>query len=212
LSASKIEEKAAAFRNIEKQSVNLAKQNRLLKAQISNIKYETQQLRAEVNFLKINGQEQKRSRSIASVRPMLDVSNDLVKQDTYRWSARKQAQIAMSEFQSGNYEKSAQFFTYHMKANPNSQHITDSFLYQLGVSSYKSGTHFDWAVSSLDELINRFPESKYFRKAKLWKALSLKKQNKNQEFFAAVEEFRLKYRNTAEWNLLKDHYYEIRTK
>ena len=162
---SKIESKARVMRNIEKQSINLAKENRLLKATISNLDYEIQQLKAENKFLKIKKTEAPRSRSIASVRPMLDVSEDLVKQETYKWSPKKLAQIGMSEFQNANYEKASQFLFHHLRDNPRSAFVTDSFLYQLGVSSYKSGVHYDWAISSLDKLITRFPDSEYFRKA-----------------------------------------------
>ena len=67
-------------------------------------------------------------------------------------------------------------------------------------------------MSILKELIDKFPTSKYFRSAKLWRGLSFHKLGKDEEFFKVVDEFRLKYRNTSEWEILRDHYDEIRRK
>jgi TolA-binding protein len=211
--AARIEHKAGQIRGFEKNALNLAKENRLLKTRISNLEYEIQVVKAENNFLKIKeAKANKKSRGIASLSPALNVKNDLVKQKTFKWKPSQMLSIGLAEFKAGNYEKSAQFLANYEALNPNSQAIDDKFLYTLGVSAFNSGKHYDWAEKYLKTLIDKFPTSQYFRGAKLWRGLSFHKLGKDEEFFRVVDEFRLKYRNTNEWGILRDHYDEIRRK
>ena len=58
----------------------------------------------------------------------------------------------------------------------------------------------------------KYPTSSYYRSAKLWVALTHMKLGDKQKFFATVEEFRKKYRNTNEWKILSAYYEKIEEK
>jgi outer membrane protein assembly factor BamD (BamD/ComL family) len=90
--------------------------------------------------------------------------------------------------------------------------MDDSVLFQSGVASYESDKYHDWAIEHLDRLTKEYPNSNYFRGAKLWSALTKLKVGMKKDFFATVEEFRLKYRNTTEWKILSVHYEKIASK
>jgi outer membrane protein assembly factor BamD (BamD/ComL family) len=196
----------------EKVSLYLSKENRELKAQVSQVKNELQVLKSESNYLKSQLDKYegktKRARSLASV-PDWKKNNDLVQYSVYKWSPEQMLSMAEKEFKTKNYEKSAQFFQEFSDQYPKNTHVNDKFLFKAGVAAFESGNHHDWTLKHLDKLVKNYPTSKLYRGAKLWMALTHLKMGDEQKFFNTVEEFRKKYRNTDEWSILSHHYENI---
>jgi tetratricopeptide (TPR) repeat protein len=152
-------------------------------------------------------------RSIASIKPLpLELKTDLVEYKTYKWSADDMVKIADKEFKAKNFEKAAQFYTSLLNYYPDFKHLDDEFYFKAGISSYESGTHHDWTIKHFSVLMAKWPTSQYYRSAKLWVALTHMKMGEKQKFFATVEEFRKKYRNTNEWKILSSYYEKIEEK
>ena len=195
---------AQEFASMKKTSLLLAKENRILKKEVTTLKFQVNELKNKNEFLTLSN-ENKTNRSIASVIPV-SPDNDLVEFHVYRWSPQQLFSSGRKSFTDGDFEKSAQYFKTLVFQFPRHQLITDEVFYKLGVSSFESGKHYEWAQDSFEKIIDSYPHSNYFRSAKLWRALiSLKKGNK-KSFFLTVEEFRKKYRNTEEWKLISRHY------
>jgi tetratricopeptide (TPR) repeat protein len=198
--------------HFEKKSIELAKENRLLKAEISNLKYEISQLESKNRYLtasregKFEGQGSS-SRSIASI-PKKS-TNELVAYEVYKWAPEKLLAIGEKELHFKNYEKSAQFYAELIERFPQHQLVTDRVLFGAGVASFETGKRFDKAEEYLARLVKEYPKSEFYRGAKLWMALAQYNQGENEKFFATVEEFRLKYRNTEEWKILSRYYEDI---
>lgn len=153
------------------------------------------------------------SRSIASVKPMaLEVKKDMVEYKTYKWSADDMVKIADKEFKAKNFEKAAQFYTSLVTYYPDFKHLNDEFYFKAGISAYESGEHHEWTLKHFSVLMEKWPTSQYYRSAKLWVALTHMKMGEKQKFFATVEEFRKKYRNTNEWKILSSYYENIEEK
>lgn len=153
------------------------------------------------------------SRSVASVAPVaLDVKKDLVEYKTYKWSADDMMTMADKEFKEKNFEKAAQFYTSLVNYYPGYKHLDDEFYFKAGISSYESGEHHEWTLKHFSVLMEKWPTSQYFRSAKLWVALTHMKMGDKKKFFATVEEFRKKYRNTNEWTILSSYYEKIEEK
>ena len=115
----------------------------------------------------------------------------------------------MEYFSNKNFDKAAQFYSALLKHYPKYSAVDDIVLFQAGMSSYEAGADYSEGVSHFSNLVSRYPSSKFYRGAKLWMALSHLKMGKQDMFFATVEEFRKKYRNTPEWRILSDKYEEI---
>ena len=197
-------DKAAQLNNYKRVSLHLAKENRLLKEENTSLKFAVNELKNKNEFLSLSN-ENKINRSIASVIPV-DTENDLVEFHVYRWTADQLVSTGMDAFEHKEFEKASQFFKTLVFQYPRHQNITDEIFYKLGISSYESGKYISWAESSFVRIVDHYPQSAYFRSAKLWRGLiNLKKGNKKQ-FFLTVEEFRKKYRNTEEWKLISRHY------
>ncbi|MCB9062807.1 MAG: outer membrane protein assembly factor BamD [Halobacteriovoraceae bacterium] len=207
-----IEQKAETINRYEIVALNLAKENRELKAEINQLKYEIQTLKAQSGFQKIQLEKFKKSesnlRNLASV-PKLDPKNDLVKFGTYVWNEEELLVLAKSEMLKKNYPKAAQLYYTFIHQYPKSKSIDDELYFQAGISAYEAGNYNQWTVMAMDTIINKYPNSKYYRGAKLWKGLAQLKMGKDKDFFKVVEEFRKKYRNTSEWKILSLHYEEI---
>ncbi len=206
----KIEAKSARINKFEVVALNLSKENRQLKAHISQLKFEIKKLESEKNYLKMQmmRSKKKKKREVASIRS-IDPKKDLVKYETYQWTPAQVISIAHREFEQKNYEKSAQFFhTFYMKF-PGHKKVDDQFLFEAGLAAYESGDHHEWALDYLSTLTKKYPSSQYYRGAKLWMALTYLQLDKKDMFFETVEEFRKKYRNTEEWKVLSQHYEEI---
>ncbi|MCO4792872.1 MAG: hypothetical protein KC493_04115 [Bacteriovoracaceae bacterium] len=205
-----VENKAKRINNYERVSLTLSKENRKLQADISRLEFEIQSLKSRNSYLELKLEEKKKktNRTIASVGPSMP-SNNLVKFDVYKWTPEQMLSTAEKEFERKNFEKSAQFF-HSMALNfRGSKLIDDKFYFQAGVAAYESGKHDKWTIYHMEKLVKNYPTSKFYRGAKLWMAMTHLKQGHKGKFFTTVEEFRRKYKNTKEWDILKGHYEEI---
>lgn len=214
----RMENKAKVINQYEQKSLELAKLNREYLSKITDLEYEVQTLKSKNKFLQIQlDKYQKKdknvSRSIASVvAPTMNLKNDLVKNHVYKWSATQLLAIGEKELVRKNYEKSAQFFHTYMAMEKEHKTISDDILFQSGLAAYESGKYYKWSTKYLKRLISEYPTSKYFRGAKLWHALASFKLGDTETFYSTVEEFRKKYKNTPEWEILRGHYEEITLK
>lgn len=154
-------------------------------------------------------------RSIASIAPSsepVDAKKDYVEFKTYKWHADDLMKIADKEFKDKSYEKAAQFYTSLINNYPTNKSINDEFYFKAGIAAFESGDHHDWTLSHFEALMTKYPTSQYFRSAKLWIALTHMKLGDKKKFYATVEEFRKKYRNTNEWKILSSYYEKIEEK
>lgn len=226
-----VEHKAALINRYEMVSLKLAKENRELHADIKRLEFEIEKLKQEKSFYETKtGQasghhevavhdttvhEGAHGRSIASVAPTNltnDIKKDYVEFKTYKWRADDLLKIADKEFKEKNFEKAAQFYTSLLNNYPTNKNISDEFYFKAGIASYESGLHHEWTISHFEALMSKYPTSQYFRSAKLWVALTHMKLGEKKKFFATVEEFRKKYRNTSEWKILSSYYEKIEEK
>jgi TolA-binding protein len=197
----------------EKKSLELARDNRQLLAQVSDLKYQLSELQAKNKFLSAQmGQPatQKNTtaeRSIASV-PTIN-KDDLVNFEVYKWTPDKLLAIGEKELHYKNYEKSAQFYNELIDRYPKHKLVSDRVLFGAGVAAFETGKRYDWSEKHLQRLVKNYPKSDFYRGAKLWLALAQYNQGEHQKFLATVEEFRLKYRNTEEWKILSRYYEDI---
>ena len=205
-----LEAKAKSINNYEKVALHLSKENRVLQTKISSLEFELQSLKSRNQFLELKLGEKKKQqkREIASIVPRLPKKN-LVKNDVYHWSADQLMATAQKEFGKKNYEKSAQFYHAISLNYQDSNIVNDRYHFEAGIAAFESNKHDDWTMYHLGSLINKFPSSKFYRGAKLWMAMTNLRQGNHKEFFNTVEEFRKKYKNTKEWDILKGHYETI---
>ncbi len=206
----KVESKAKRINKYEKVALHLSKENRDLKSQINALEYQIQQLKSKVSYLKLKIKEGKGgSRKIASIdyRPVF--KDDMVKFSTYRWSAKQLKSVADSAFKNKEYKKSAQYYYSLIKHYPHDKSIQDELLFKAGLAAYESKEYYDQTIELLSKIVSDYPTSRYYRGAKLWLSLAKLKKGDKDFFFKTVEEFRKKYRNTAEWKIISRHYYEI---
>jgi tetratricopeptide (TPR) repeat protein len=220
----KIEEKAALINHYEQVSLKLARENRELQADVKRLEFEVEKLKQEKSYNetksggpkietaehKVHETEATQGRSIASVAPA--AAKDLVEFKIYKWHADDLLKIADKEFKDKNYEKAAQFYTSMVNNYPTNKSLTDEFYFKAGIAAYESGTHHEWTLSHFETLMTKYPTSQYFRSAKLWVALTHMKLGDKKKFYATVEEFRKKYRNTNEWKILSSYYEKIEEK
>lgn len=230
----KIEHKAILINKYENVALKLAKENRELHSEVKRLEFEIQKLKQQTGFKSVasttahgekhgdshatasasHGETKAApSRSVASVKPVdLVVKKDLVEFKTYKWSADDMMKMADKEFKDKNFEKAAQFYTSLVNYYPEFKHLDDEFYFKAGISSYESGEHHEWTLKHFSVLMDKWPTSQYFRSAKLWVALTHMKMGDKKKFFATVEEFRKKYRNTNEWTILSSYYEKIEEK
>ncbi len=210
----RIESKAVVTNAYEKSALVLSHENRLLKIKVSDLQYKIQELESRNNFLTIK-MDQKKGRKIASVETMTidgKGEKDYVQYEVYQWSPEKLLAIGDKEFQYNNFEKSAQYLNELIKRYPAHAKVNDRVLFEAGIAAYESKKYYKWADEHLGKLVKDYPKSKFYRGAKLWKALARLKQGDEKFFYETVEEFRLKYRNTEEWKILSKHYEEFTTR
>ena len=223
----KIEHKAILINKYEIVALKLAKQNRELHSEVRRLEFEIQKLKQTSRFNTLTateGHEKSHndsqveskvsaSRAIASVNPVeFKVKKDLVEFKTYKWSAADMLKIADKEFKDKKFEKAAQYYTSLINYYPNFKQLDDEFYFKAGISAYESGEHHDWTLKHFSVLMDKWPTSQYFRSAKLWVGLTHMKMGDKKKFFATVEEFRKKYRNTSEWSILSSYYEKIEEK
>ena len=228
----KIEKKAALINHYEKVSLKLESKNRELITEIHNLKAEIDKLKQK-NLSALSSQHEKKevdktedphhheadnhhldqNRKIASVSPAevnKDEKKDFVEFETYKWKAVDLMKIADTEFKDKHYDKAAQFYTSVLNNYPNDKNITDKFYFKGGIASFESGIHNDWSLQHFGALMTKYPTSQYFRSSKLWVALTHMKMGDKKIFYETVEEFRKKYRNTHEWQVLSTYYENIK--
>lgn len=215
--AEHVEYRARVLNSLEDKVIVLNKDNQELRNEIRELKYKIKTLENKNFYLetqlkeKVTTPQISADRTIASVAPMASrpTGDDMVKFDVYKWKPEQMLAIAQKEFDQKNYEKSAQFFMEFSKNFPKHNDLNDKFLFQAAVASFESGKHYQSSEEYLSKLIERYPTSEYYLGSKLWLGLTYLKQGKEKEFFAMVEEFRKKYRNTPEWKILSGHYEKI---
>lgn len=206
-----VSHRAREVQGYEVAALRLARENRELKAEINKLNFELENMKSKNNFLKLKVKKMggaTTSREIASVAAVVP-ENDLVKFSTYKWTPSQVLAIAENELDKKNYEKAAQFFHSFAVNYPGHQDATDHFYYQAGVAAYESGKHDHWSLQHFEKLVAEYPTSPYYRGAKLWMALTHLKMGNQTKFYNTVEEFRKKYRNTKEWEILSSHYEKI---
>ncbi|MFZ8934218.1 MAG: tetratricopeptide repeat protein [Bacteriovoracaceae bacterium] len=204
--ADRVSSRAREINNFEKAAFALAKENRHLNNQLTKLKFENQSLKSQISFLNMKLEKRgKKSagRTLASAPP---VQNDLVKFSVYKWQPQQMVTMAEKAYKEKDFEKSSQFFNALIVNYPKSNKVDDQILFQAGISAYESGKHYDWTLKHLNKLLEEYPESKFFRGAKLWVGLTHLKLGDKAAFFRTVEEFRKKYRNTKEWDILSVRY------
>lgn len=228
----KIEQKAAMINHYEQVSLKLARENRELHAEVNRLEFEIEKLKQEKSYYETRAaaskgehgdhevakhddavkEETGHGRSIASVAPTKAPIKDYVEFKTYKWHADDLLKIADKEFKNKNYEKAAQYYTSLVNNYPTNKNISDEFYFKAGIAAFESGDHHDWTLSHFEALMAKYPTSQYYRSAKLWVALTHMKLGDKKKFYATVEEFRKKYRNTNEWKILSSYYEKIEEK
>lgn len=191
----------------EMKALSFAKENRLLKMQISDLKFQVSELESKNKYFASQGDTQTAERKIASV-PKTDL-NDLVNYEIYKWTPEKLLAIGEKELHFKNYEKSAQYYNELINRFPKHELMSDRVLFGAGVAAFETGKRYDWTEKHLGQLVKKYPKSEFYRGAKLWLALAQYNQGDHQKFLKTVEEFRLKYRNTEEWKILSRYYEDI---
>lgn len=199
-------QRAETVHNYEYKALELSKKLRVMHKENQQLKSEIAKLKYEKEHLELN-MEKKAKRTIASI-PKKKV-NDLVQFDLYKWSADKLLGVGEQALHFKKFNKSAQFYHALIHHYPNHKAIDDKVLFEAGIAAYESRKHYDWAQKHFQRLIKRYPSSKYYRGAKLWLGLSYFYQGDKQKFVQTVDEFRSKYRNTKEWQVLSQYYEEL---
>lgn len=189
----------------EKRAISLAVENRLLRAELSDLRYQISQMESKHRYL--TAQLTTPGRKVASI-PQPRAS-DLVNYEIYKWTPEKLLAISEKELHFKNYEKSAQFYHELISRFPKHELVSDRVLFGAGVAAFETGTRYDWTAAHLGTLVRNYPKSQFYRGAKLWLALAHYNQGDEKKFLATVEEFRLKYRNTEEWKILSRYYEDI---
>ena len=212
------EKKAKRVNHYEVAALQLAKENRELQAKIQQMEFQIQELKTANSFLALQNKQMEKTatkvkrpaRAVASVAPAeVNNPNDLVQMKVYQWKPEQLQATAMEAFDQEQYEKSAQFFQAFLDNYPQNKKIDDSFLFQAGLAAFESNQHDDWALKDMQTLQEKFPQSQFYRGAKMWTALIYLRKGQKDKFFTIVEEFRKKYRNTSEWKILSKHYEQI---
>ena len=204
-----IERKSEQINHYERVALKLARENRELMTQLSDMKFKIKTLESEINFLKIKLEKKRKDAQKAPEIKIVDPANDLVKFKVYKWTPSQLVSMGDTALAKNEFTKAAQFyqtFIENFKAHAN---INDELLYKAGFSAYESQMYNKWVHQNLSELLSKYPTSKYFRKAKLWLGLTLLREGQKDKFFNIVEEFRKKYRNSSEWKILSAHYEDI---
>jgi hypothetical protein len=137
---------------------------------------------------------------------------DHVNFDIYKWSPQQLLNLAQSYYEKGNFLESSQYFETLLKHFKKDPIITDDIIFQAGVSAFQTKSKYDLALEFFNDINVNHPNSKLFRKSKLWMALSYYHLGQENDFFNIVEEFRKKYRNTVEWEILSVHYEKLAMK
>jgi outer membrane protein assembly factor BamD (BamD/ComL family) len=193
----------------EKKATELAIKNRQLEAKLQETQHQLALLETNYSALWAQVKSSGPARSIAST-PIPDES-DHVQYEIYQWSPEKLLAMGEKQLHFKHYEKSAQFYNELIKRFPKHEVVTDKTLFAAGIAAYEAKRH-DWAIKHLASLTERYPQSSFYRGAKLWMAMSEYNSGNHRKFISTVEEFRTKYRNTDEWKILSKYYEDINLK
>ncbi len=204
----RVEQKATEINNYEVKALHFAKENTKLKIKISQLRHELETLLTQNEYLHSKINRKNTGRSIASI-PSIRNDKDLVQFEVYRWSPKQLSVIGDKSFKEKQYEKSAQFYRSLLINYSDNSFLTEKDYLRAGIAAYESGSHPDWVIDSLNKLITEYPASIYYRNARLWIGLTKLQSGDNEGFFAVVNEFRDKYQNTKEWEILSGHYESI---
>lgn len=206
------EKRADTVHNYEFKALSLSKKVRMLEKENNNLMATIQKLKAEKEHLILSqsGTKGPTQRKIASI--PRNIANDLVQFEVYKWSAEKLLGVGEKELKFKNFKKSAQFFNALVENYPKNKLVDDSVLFQAGISAFEAKEYLDWSIKHFNTLVKKYPNSKYYRGAKLWLAISEYKTGNEESFMETVEEFRMKYRNTNEWKILAKFYEDLALK
>jgi TolA-binding protein len=198
------------------QSLQLAKKNRELMVKVSELNHELNNEKTKNHYLKVkmDNEQGEAQRDLASFMPVKKLTiegdaKDYVQYDIYKWGEQKLFSIGNREYKLKNYDKASQFYVELINQHPDSKHLTESMLMKSAFSCYQSKKYYSQAIDILDMLLKRFPHSEHYLKAKLWRGLSELQLGNFKKFFASVDEFRKKYRNTREWAIIRNYYEKI---
>jgi cell division protein FtsB len=180
-------------------ALKLARENRILKADINDLRYQLLATERERNFLTMKLDQARTLAGSSEYRPV-DVEDDLVKYATYKWDFNTLISLADKEFNSRDFKKSSQLYRTAFEIFSNLPMDENSY-FKAGIASFESGYN-DWAQEFFSDLISKFARSKYYRPSKLWLALTYQRQGKKDEYVKIKEEFRLNYQNSEEWKIL----------
>lgn len=197
---------AKTVHNYEYKALALAKRVRELEKENNDLRGQLAQATTEKEHLAL-ATKKKTGRAIASIPE--SKAGDLVNFDVYKWSPEKLLGVGEKELHFKNYDKSAQFFNTLIEKFPGHKLIDDQVLFKAGIAAYESRVHYDWATNHFGDIIKKYPNSKFFRGAKLWMGLAHFYQGNHSQFMATVEEFKQKYRNTGEWQVLSRYYEDL---
>lgn len=201
-------QRAEVVYNYEQKSLELARENRVLKIKLNQLQAKVERLANDKEYLKFK--QNSSSRAIASI-PKFD-PNDLVQQEAYQWSAEKLRDTGAQSLARKEYEKSAQFYNAYLSLYPEHQDIGPETIFEAGVAAYESKKHYDWAIKHFGKIVSDYKKSKLHRGAQLWLALSYYQKGEVDEFIKVCKEFKNKYRNTNEWNIVSKYYESIMEK
>lgn len=205
----KVEKKAAVLNQYETTALLLAKENRELHIEIDKLNFEKQNLKSQIEFLemKLKSKRSKKRKPKTRVPASVDFH-------TYRWSPDELLAMAQVYFENKNYKKASDYFYTYTVQYPKHEKLSDEVLFQAGVSAYESKNrqYYQRAITHLGALVEKYPNSSFYRGGKLWLALAKEKIGDKKFFYKTVEEFRKNYRNTQEWEILSAHYETITAK
>ena len=205
-------------------AIRMAKENREMESKIRALYFNIQELESKNNYLqiklkkgcnqeKISRLEKRTGRKVASlVAEKTSVPTDkkrmYIKMGAYKWTPNQALAIGANALKTKDYAKAFQYFHAFISQLPNHKKVDDNLLFRTGMAAFESQRYKD-GIAYFDQLIQKFPKSKNYRNAKLWKGISALKLGRKKQFIATVNEFRKKYRNTNEWNILSQHYEKI---
>ena len=220
----KVEAKSLRINRFEVVALKLLQENRLLKGKIAQLEFNLKKREFESRYLKKQLTRKKRDEQVKTLKKgrgiaslgtklsrgkSLESSKDLVAYEIYQWTPIQMISMAKREFKQKNYLKSAQYFDTFYHQFPQHKKIDDQFLFKAGLASYELEGRSHKALEYFKTLIQKYPSSPYLRGAKLWMGLIHLKMNKVELFLKTVKEFRRKYRNTEEGEILGQYYENI---
>lgn len=194
---------------------DVADQYEIKKIKNENIKLKLQLQKAEFTLARLQESDtlkKEMNRAVASsdkkfeILPESKKIQDFVKQEVYHWSPVKLLALAEKEYKLKNHIAAAQFGMTLLNEDLSNSHVDENFYYRLGVSCVESKHYLSEGITVLGELIKKYPDSTLVVQAKLWRGLAYHRLNNKTEFLAMMEEFKVKYRNTKEWTVLKNIY------